>query len=120
MLVTQLADFGFLKPLAQAGVPEATLSQIKEALPGVFNRAASGDYPNVPQAVLDLAATRYDQALTTGMGQMFLACALLMFLAAGAIYLGMHRGLRGAAPPPLIRSAQPGDTQMTANGEPKT
>jgi MFS family permease len=120
ILVTQLADFAFLKPLVQAGVPEATLSQIKEALPGIFSRAASGEYPNVPQAVLDLASARYDQALTTGMGQMFMVSAVLMFLAAGAILLGMHRGLRAAVPPPLISPAQPGDTQMTAKGEPKT
>ena len=110
ILVTQLADFAFLKPLVQAGVPEATLSQIKEALPGIFSRAASGEYPNVPQAVLDLASARYDQALTTGMGQMFIVSAVLMFLAAGTILLGMHRGLRAAVPPPLISPAQPGDT----------
>ena len=86
MLVTQLADFAFLKPLAQAGVPEATLSQIKEALPGVFNRAASGDYPNVPQAVLDLAATRYDQALTTGMGRVPGMCSADVFGCGGHLF----------------------------------
>jgi hypothetical protein len=117
MLVTQLTDFAFLKPLAQAGVPETTLSQIKEALPSIFSRAASGEYPNVPQAVLDLASAGYDQALTTGMGQMFLACAVLMFLAARAIFFGMHRGLRAATAPPLMNLDQPGDTQTPANSE---
>jgi MFS family permease len=112
ILVTQLADFAFLKPLAQAGVPEEILVQIKTALPSIFSRTASSQYPNVPQAVLDMASARYDQAFATGMGQMFLACALLMFLAAGAIYLGMHRGLRAAARPPLIRSDQPNDVQI--------
>jgi hypothetical protein len=51
-----------------------------------------------------MASASYDQAFATGMGQMFLACAVLMFLAAGAIYLGMHRGLRASARPPLISS----------------
>jgi MFS family permease len=111
ILVTQLADFAFLKPLAQAGVPEAALAQIKEMLPSIFSRTASSQYPNLPQAVLDLASARYDQAFTTGMGQMFLACAVLMFLAAGAIYLGMHHGLRAAARPPLISSDKPGQAQ---------
>ena len=104
ILVTQLADFAFLKPLAEAGVPEEVLTQIKAALPSIFSRTASSQYPNVPQAVLDMASASYDQAFATGMGQMFLACALLMFLAAGAIYWGMHRGLRAAARPPLISS----------------
>jgi len=111
ILVTQLADFAFLKPLSEAGVPEDVLTQIKAALPGIFSRTASSQYPNVPQAVLDLASARYDQAFATGMGQMFLACAVLMFLAAGAIYLGMHRGLRAAARPPLIRPSEPGPAQ---------
>ena len=97
ILVTQLADTAFLKPLAQAGVAETTLNQIKAALPSIFNRTASGVYPNVPQAVLDLASAKYDQAFATGMGQMFLVLAGLMFLAAAAIYLGMHRGLRAAS-----------------------
>ena len=56
----------------------------------------------MPQAVLDLASANYDQAFATGMGQMFLVFAGLMFLAAGIILLGMHRGLprrsRPAAP----------------------
>jgi MFS family permease len=118
ILVTELADLAYLKPLAQAGVPEDVLTQIKAALPSIFNRTASSQYPNVPQAVLDLASARYDQAFTTGMGQMFLACALLMFLAAGAIYLGMHRGLRAAIRPPLISSDPPDDVQLpgTQNG----
>jgi MFS family permease len=111
ILVTQLADFAFLKPLAQAGIPQEVLTEIKAALPSIFSRTASSVYPNVPQAVLDLASARYDQAFATGMGQMFLACAVLMFLAAGAIYLGMHRGLRAAARPPLIRSDEREQTQ---------
>jgi MFS family permease len=117
ILVTQLADFAFLKPLAQAGVPEEVLVQIQEALPSIFNRTASSQYPNLPQAVLDLASARYDQAFATGMGQMFLACAVLMFLAAGAIYLGMHRGLRAAGRPPLISSDRPGDAPMPAESK---
>jgi hypothetical protein len=96
MLVTQLADTAFLGRLAGTDLPETILSQIREKLPDVFLRTISGDYPRLPQAVLDLASARYDQAFTTGMGQMFLMLAVLMFLAAGAIYLGMHRGLRAA------------------------
>jgi MFS transporter, DHA2 family, multidrug resistance protein len=111
ILVTQLADLAFLKPLAQAGVPEEVLTQIKAALPSIFSRTASSQYPNLPQAVLDMASARYDQAFATGMEQMFLACAVLMFLAAGAIYLGMHRGLRAAARPPLISPSEPKPTQ---------
>jgi hypothetical protein len=106
ILVTQLADTAFLEPLAQAGVSENTLNQIKAALPGIFNRTASGEYPNVPQAVLDLASTKYDQAFTTGMGQMFLVAAGLMLLVAVAILLGMHRGLRAAAEQPPINLDQ--------------
>jgi MFS family permease len=112
MLVTQLADFAFLQPLAQAGVSEETLMQIKAALPSIFARTASSVYPNVPQAVLDLASAKYDQAFATGMGQMFLVLAGLMFLTAGAIFLGMHRGLRAAARPPLIGMDQPKDTSV--------
>ena len=112
MLVTQLADFAFLQPLAQAGVSEETLMQIKAALPSIFARTASSEYPNVPQAVLDLASAKYDQAFATGMGQMFLVLAGLMFLTAGAIFLGMHRGLRAAARPPLIGMDQPRDTSV--------
>ncbi len=110
MLVTQLADFAFLKPLAQAGVSEDTLMQIKAALPSIFARTASSVYPNLPQAVLDLASAKYDQAFATGMGQMFLVLAGLMFLTAAAIFLGMHRGLRAAVRPPLINTEQPKDT----------
>jgi MFS family permease len=112
MLVTQLADFAFLQPLAEAGVSEETLMQIKAALPSIFARTASSEYPNVPQAVLDLASAKYDQAFATGMGQMFLVLAGLMFLTAGAIFLGMHRGLRAAARPPLIGMDQPKDTSV--------
>jgi DHA2 family methylenomycin A resistance protein-like MFS transporter len=111
ILVTELADTSFLKPLTQAGVSENTLNQIKAALPSIFIRTASGEYPNVPQAVLDLASAKYDQAFTTGMGQMFLMAAGLMFLVAAAIFLGMHRGLRAAATPPLINTDQPRDKQ---------
>jgi len=118
ILVTQLADTAFLEPLAQAGVSENTLNQIKAALPGIFNRTASGEYPNVPQAVLDLASTKYDQAFTTGMGQMFLVAAGLMFLVAVAIILGMHRGLRAAAAPPLTDTDQPRDKQAPEESEP--
>jgi MFS family permease len=119
MLVTQLADLAFLRPLVQAGVSETTLSQIKEALPSIFSRTASSEYPKVPQAVLDLASAKYDQAFATGMGQMFLAFAVLMFLAAAASFLGLHRGLRAAAAPPLINLDQPTDTQTPVESEPK-
>ena len=112
MLITQLADFAFLKPLAQAGVSEETLMQIKAALPSIFARTASSVYPDVPQAVLDLASATYDQAFATGMGQMFLMLAVLMFLTAAAIFLGMHRGLRAAARPPLIGMDQPKDSSV--------
>jgi hypothetical protein len=101
ILVTQLADLAFLRPLAKMGISETTLNQIKEALPSIFSRTASDAYPNVPQAVLDLASAKYDQAFATGMGQMFLVLAGLMFLLAAAIFFGMHRGVRAAAPPPL-------------------
>jgi MFS family permease len=117
MLVTQLADTAFLGRLVTAGLPETTLGQIKQTLPGVLQRMISGDYPKVPQAVLDLASARYDQAFTTGMGQMFLLLAMLMFLAAGAIYLGMHRGLRAAGAPPLMDLGRPGDTPKSADRE---
>jgi hypothetical protein len=64
MLVTQLSDFAFLRPLAQVGIPETVLSQIKEVPPSIFSRTASSEYPNVPQAVLDLASANYDQVVT--------------------------------------------------------
>src|SRR5512139_628694 len=79
MLITQLADFAFLRPLAQAGISETTLSRIKEALSNLFARTSTGAYPNVPQSVLDLASAKYDQAFATGMGQMFLVLGGLMF-----------------------------------------
>jgi MFS family permease len=101
MLVTQLADIAFLRPLVALGVSETTLHKIETALPSLFSRTASGAYPNVPQAVLDLASAKYDQAFTTGMGQMFLVFALAMFLMAAVIHLGMRRGLRAAGAPPL-------------------
>jgi MFS family permease len=107
MLVTQLANAAFLQPLAQAGVSASTLSQIKAALPSIFSGTASGEYPNVPQAVLDLASAKYDQAFTTGMGQTLLMTAVLMFLVALAVFLGMHRGLRAAAAPPLMKAEKP-------------
>lgn len=106
LLVTQLADTAFLKSLVQAGAAETTLNQIKPALLTIFSRTASGDYPNVPQGVLDLASANYDQAFASGMGQMFLVVAILMFLAAAVIYLGMNRGLRAAVALP-IDSEQP-------------
>ena len=56
--------------------------------------------------------------LSRGMGQMFLMLAGLMFLAAAAIYLGMHRGLRAAAAPPLADMDQPLDTLSSAESEP--
>jgi MFS family permease len=115
ILVTQLADRAFLRPLAKMGISETTLNQIKAALPSIFSRTASGEYPNVPQAVLDLASAKYDQAFATGMGQMFLVLAGLMFLAAAAIYLGMHHGLRAAAERPVN---QPMDSQTPAESKP--
>jgi hypothetical protein len=45
------------------------------------------------------------------MGQLFRMAAGLMFLVAAAIFLGMHRGLRAAAAPPLINTDQPRDKQ---------
>jgi hypothetical protein len=93
------------------------LNQIKAALPGIFNRTASGEYPNVPQAVLDLASTKYDQAFTTGMGQMFLVAAGLMLLVAAAIFLGMHRGLRAAADRPPINLDQSQEILPQAESE---
>jgi MFS family permease len=119
ILVTQLADTAFLKPLAQAGISETTLNQIEAALPSIFSRTASGEYPNVPQVVLDLASAKYDQAFVTGMGQMFLMLAGLMFLAAAAILLGMHRGLRAAAAQPNTNMDQPLDKLMSAESEPR-
>ena len=83
-----------MAPFAQAGVSEATLDQIKAALPSVLNQTASGEYPNVPQAVIDMAHARYDQILTASMGQMLLVTAITMFLAAVIIYIGMRRKLR--------------------------
>ena len=118
LLVTQLADTAFLKPLAQAGVSETTLNQIEAALPSIFSRTASGEYPNVPQVLLNLASAKYDLAFATGMGQMFLMLAALMFLAAAAIYLGMHRGLKAAAAPPLINSEQPREPQSSLQSGP--
>jgi nitrate/nitrite transporter NarK len=118
LLVTQLADTAFLKPLAQAGVPETTLNQIEAALPSIFSRTASGEYPNVPQVLLNLASAKYDLAFATGMGQMFLMLAALMFLAAAAIYLGMHRGLKAAAAPPVFNSEQPGEPQSPIQSGP--
>jgi DHA2 family methylenomycin A resistance protein-like MFS transporter len=118
LLVTQLADTAFLRTLSKAGLSDTTLRQVKEALPGIFIRIASGEFPNVPQPVLDLASAKYDQAFTTGIGQTFLVMAVLMFLAAAAIYLGMHRGLHVASAPPLsqIRPAQ--DAQEHAESKP--
>jgi hypothetical protein len=112
-----LANTAFLKPLELAGVSESTLNQIKAALPSILNQTASGDYPNVPQAVLDLASARYDQAFASGMGQMFLVVAVLMFLAAAVIYLGMNRGLRAAVALPIVNSEQPQDIQPPEESE---
>jgi MFS family permease len=119
ILVTQLADLAFLKPLTKSGLSETILSQIKAALSDLFARTSTGIYPNVPQSVLDLASATYDQAFATGMGQMFLVTAVLMFLTAGAILLGMHRGLRAASAPPLVHLDQSVDKQTPAESGPQ-
>ena len=118
ILVTQLADLAFLKPLTKMGISEKILSQNKEALSNLFTRTSTGVYPNVPQAVLELASAKYDLAFATGMGQMFLVLAALMFLAAAAIFLGMRRGLKAAAAPPLFNSEQPREPQSPLPSEP--
>jgi hypothetical protein len=118
MLVSQLANIAFLRPLEQAGISQSVLSQIKAALPSVFSRAASGEYPNLPQVVLALASAKYDQAFTTGMTETFLLFAGLMFLAALAVFLGMHRGLRAASAPPLMNADKPKDAQSPVESEP--
>ena len=98
IIITALANNAFVAPFAQAGVSEATLNQIKLALPSVLNQTASGEYPNIPQAVIDMAHVRYDQVLTASMGQMLLVTAITMFLAAVIIYIGMRRKLRLGKP----------------------
>ena len=118
LLVTQLATSAFLKPLAQAGLPEATLQKIEEALPDILSQTSTGEYASLPQAVLELAAEKYDQALTTGMGQMFLLLAGFMLLSAAATYLGMHRGLKAASAPPLMQILPEQDEESPAEDEP--
>ncbi len=117
LLVTQLADSAFLKPLAQAGVPEATIQKIEDALPDILSRASTGDIARLPQAVLDLVAVKYDQAFATGMGQMFLLLAGFMFISAAATYLGMHRGLQASSAPPLMQMLPAQDEDPPAGKE---
>ena len=95
-----MANKAVLEPLNQMGVSEETLQQIQSALPSILDQTASGDYPNLPQAVIDLAHARYEQILTDSMGQMFLIMAITIFLAVVIIYIGMRRGLRvgGSSP----------------------
>lgn len=96
MLVTQLADSAFLRPLASAGASEAALQHIKDAIPDIVNRAMEGDYPNLPEPILALAQATYSQAFTTGLGQMYLIFALVTFIAALVIFFGMRRGLKAS------------------------
>lgn len=101
VLVTQLADSAFLRPLAAAGVSESVVQQIKDALPSVVNRAMAGDYPNLPAPILALAQSTYLQAFTTGLGQMYLVFALITFITAAVIFFGMRRGLKASVAMPL-------------------
>ena len=117
LLVTQFAASALLKPLAQAGVPETTLTTIEGALPSILSGTASSEYPNLPQAVVELVTEHYAQAFATGMGQMLLLLAGMMFLAAAATYVGMHRGLRAASAPPLDQILQAQDKQPPAVSE---
>jgi hypothetical protein len=93
VIIASNADAMFLAPLESAGISPARLSQVRASLPSLFNRTASGDYPNLPKAVLEMSTIRYDQAFTASMGQMFLVIALMVLIAAILIYLGMRRNL---------------------------
>jgi hypothetical protein len=93
VIIASNADAIFLAPLEKVGISPAGLLRIQAMLPSLLNRTVSGDYPNLPPAILELSTMRYDQAFTTSMGQMFLAIALMVFIVAILIYIGMHRNL---------------------------
>ncbi len=63
ILVTQLADLAFLRRLAQAASRKIPWSDPGSAS-GCSPADCSGEYPKVPQAVLDLASARYNHAFS--------------------------------------------------------
>jgi MFS family permease len=100
-MVTQLADFHFIRLLEQAGVSPAVIDRVKEALPSLAARTIAADYPNVPEFISNLVTIAYEAAFTTGMTQMFLIMGIGLAIAAAAIYLFMSRGLRATIAPPV-------------------
>jgi MFS family permease len=116
IIISFKANTALVELLTQMGVTEKTLQQIQSALPGILDQTASGEYPNLPQAVLDLAHATFAQILTTSMGQMFMILAITSFVAVVIIYIGMRRGLRiGGAPLPHPNSPVDGNLVSREN-----
>ncbi len=106
VMVTQLADFHFLRNLDSLDIPSTVIAQLRQALPDLIARLNAVDWSALPQGVGAAFNTAYAQAFTIGMGQTFLVLGIGSLLGAIAIYFGMERGLKATVAMPLDELVQ--------------
>jgi hypothetical protein len=111
VLVTRYADRVFVDGLSAAGVPAETIDKISAALQSVWVRLIASGYPELPDQVKSLTGVSYAESFTSGMNAMFLVVAIMMFVSAAVMLIGMQRGLKAtmAEPPAAVDSDRPTD-----------
>jgi MFS family permease len=102
VLVTRYADRVFVDGLAAAGVPADTIDKISAALQSVWVRLIASGYPELPDQVKSLTGVSYAESFTSGMDAMFFAVAIMMFVSAAVMLIGMRRGLKATMADPTI------------------
>ncbi|MFZ0529254.1 MAG: MFS transporter [Propionicimonas sp.] len=108
VLVTKNADALFIAALDAAGVPPETVAVIASGLEDTVSRLTTNAYPSLPAEVEALARASYANAFTSGMTQVFAMVAMVMFVMAALMLVGMRRGLRATLAAPS-GSFLPGD-----------
>ena len=111
VLVTRYADRVFVDGLAAAGVPADTIDKISAALQSVWGRLIASGYPELPDQVKSLTGVSYAESFTSGMNAMFLVVAIMMFVSAAVMLIGMRRGLKAtmAEAPTGVDADRPAD-----------
>ena len=96
VFLSGMAGNALASQLRQAGVPQDAIVKLQSAWGGVFARAMSGDYTELPAQAEQALTAHFAPAFTTAMGQTMLVMGILAAAAAVAIYLAMERGLQGS------------------------
>lgn len=91
VLVTQHADRIFVEELYAAGVPEQSVQVVVGLLSDWTARLLLTRYPALPDAVQQLSGVSYAAAFTTGLNGMFAIGAVIMFVTAASVFVGMTR-----------------------------